>query len=107
MYFQNYRIENFDLHFFQSCPLSNSPFYNFYHTLPAAYFLGYLAAPFWGYVFGGQIFEMGWRQIFRLDEAAELTFTGLTLYQTKAELRQSFSTCVYCMRLHFQRNFLG
>ncbi len=26
---------------------------------------------------------------------------------SKAELRQSFSTCVYCMQLHFQSNYIG
>ncbi len=26
---------------------------------------------------------------------------------TKAELRQSFSTCVYCMRFRFQSDYLG
>ncbi len=25
----------------------------------------------------------------------------------KAEMRQSFSTCVYCMQLRFQSNYLG
>jgi len=30
---------------------------------------------FLGNVPGGNIFEVGWRQIFQLDEVAELTFT--------------------------------
>jgi len=45
------------------------------HAVLAAYFLGYLAAPFLGNIFGGIIFEMGRRQIFQLNKAAELTFT--------------------------------
>ena len=56
--------------------LLNSPFYSFYHTVTVAYFLGYLAAAFLGNVLGGNIFEVGRRQIFQLVEAAELTFTG-------------------------------
>ncbi len=57
------------------CTLLNAPFHSFYHTVAAAYFLGYLAAAFLGNVPGGNIFEVGRRQIFQLDEAAELTFT--------------------------------
>jgi len=38
-------------------------------------FFGKLGGSFLGNVPGGIIFEVGRRQIFRLDEAAELTFT--------------------------------
>jgi len=31
----------------------------------------------------------------------------IKLLQSKDELRQSFSTCVYCMLLRFQSNYLG
>jgi hypothetical protein len=53
----------------------NASFYDFYHTVAAAYFLGYLAAHFLGNVYGGKNFEMRWRQILQPNEAAELTFT--------------------------------
>jgi len=37
----------------------------------------------------------------------KLRFNQFPIFAFKAELRQSFSTCVYCMRLHFRCNDLG
>jgi hypothetical protein len=54
-----------------------------------AYFLGYLAAAFLGNVLGGNIFEVGRRQIFQLVEAAELTFT------VKSRLKSNFRSNLF------------
>jgi len=43
--------------------------------MAAAFFLEYMAALSLGSIFSGTLFGMCRRQIFRLDEAAELTFT--------------------------------
>ena len=33
--------------------------------------------------------------------------SAIKWFVSKAELQQSFSTCVYCMRLRFQSNYAG
>jgi len=46
-------------------------------------------------------------QVRILKSQPQHTHTQPHTHKAKAELRQSFSTCVYCMRLRFQSNYLG
>ncbi len=50
-----------------------------------------------------------WKCIFQtlffIGHSFKLNVKKITFHRIKAELRQSFSTCVYCMR--FQSNYLG